>query len=247
MKSVESWLPETATTSRPSPAMPGASRRASSRAARVAEVADEEHGLVAGVVAQRVERDAVVVQVGGEQRRAGVVDAARRRVGEQRGEAARRRPGPCSRTRRPPCARSRRRPGAARARRRARRRWGGRGRARRSSPGPGERRPARDGGDREDGRPARRRGRGGAARRTPPARARASAPAAPRRRGRSAACAGRSCCTAVRRPASVALTGARAPLAARMTTSRSTVRGSRCSRIGARKAWKRTPQSASGM
>ena len=96
-----------------------------------------------------------------------------------------------------------------------------------AGPGLDERRRARDGGDRQDGR------------------RRADEDAAPPRAKRSV----RSTVfrTAVRSPDSVALTGARAPLAARMTTSRSTVRGSRCSRIGARKAWKRTPQSASGM
>ena len=121
-------------------------------AARVAEVADEEHGLVARVVAQRVEGDAVVVQVGGEQRRAGVVDAARRRVGEQRREAAH---GALHLARVPVARRARVRGGVQQLHELGAARVEGgvvEGTLVEAGPGLDERRRARDGGDREDGR-----------------------------------------------------------------------------------------------
>ena len=73
---------------RAEPRDPVAERADLRAAAGVAEVADEEDGLVAGVVLQRVEHDAVVVQVGGQQRGLRVVELAGGGVGEQGGEAA---------------------------------------------------------------------------------------------------------------------------------------------------------------
>ena len=233
------------------PAEPGDARREQARlgrAAGVAEVADEEHRLVAGVVAaaSRARRGCCAG-------RRPAAPGACRRAGRRSGRSAARRtrrprPGPCSRTRRPPCARSRRRRGAGRVRRRARSTSGGsraplverRLRAL-------ERRAARERRDRDDG--DRRADQHAAAALAERGQREAEHERDHRRAAdaRSAACARRSGAPPCAGRPRWRARGARSPLAARSTTSRSTVRGSRCRRIGARNAWKRTPQSASGM